>query len=43
MKRQGAERIQKALEGKTLQEQLAYWQKGTEELRERQKQLGRKA
>jgi len=32
MKRQGAEQVMKQLAGKTIQEQLEYWQKGTEEL-----------
>jgi len=32
MKRQGAEQVMKRLEGKTILEQLEYWQKGTEEL-----------
>ena len=32
MKRQGAEQVMKQLEGKSLQEQLEYWQKGTEDL-----------
>lgn len=39
MKREGAERIRKELEGKTLQEQLDSWQKGTEELRDLQHKL----
>jgi len=39
MKRQGAERVMNQLEGKSLQEQLEYWQKGTEDL----KRLQRKA
>ena len=33
MKRRGADRVRKRLEGKTLKEQLEYWQKGTRELR----------
>jgi len=32
MKRQGAEQVMKELEGKSLREQLDYWQKGTEDL-----------
>ncbi len=39
MKRQGAEQVMKRLEGKTVQEQLEYWQKGTEELITRQQSL----
>jgi exonuclease VII small subunit len=39
MKRQGAERVMKQLEGKSLKEQLEYWQKGTEDLRRLQKKL----
>lgn len=39
MKRLGAEQVMKRLEGKTLQEQLEYWQKGTEELKRHQRSL----
>ena len=39
MKRQGAEQVMKRLEGKTVQEQLEYWRKGTEELKKRQQAL----
>jgi hypothetical protein len=39
MKRQGAERVMKRLEGKSPQEQLEYWQMGTEELRKLQERL----
>ncbi|MDI6448959.1 hypothetical protein [Anaerobaca lacustris] len=39
MKRQGAEQVMKRLEGKTLQEQLEYWQQGTEELKRHQRNL----
>jgi exonuclease VII small subunit len=39
MKRQGAERVMKQLEGKSLQEQLEYWQQGTEDLKELQRKL----
>lgn len=39
MKRQGAERVMEQLKGKSLQEQLEYWQKGTEDLKRRQFQL----
>jgi hypothetical protein len=37
MKRRGAELVQKQLEGKSLDEQLEYWQNGTEELKKLQK------
>lgn len=33
MKRQGAEQVTKQLEGRSLQEQLEYWQRGTEDLK----------
>jgi hypothetical protein len=39
MKRQGAEQVMKQLEGKTIPEQLEYWRKATEELKERQRRL----
>mgnify|MGYP001271655668 CR=1 FL=1 len=39
MKRQGAERVMKQLEGKSVQEQLEYWQTGTEDLRILQQRL----
>jgi exonuclease VII small subunit len=39
MKRKGAERVLKQLEGKSLQEQLEYWQKGTEDLKRLQRKL----
>jgi exonuclease VII small subunit len=39
MKRQGAERVMRQLEGKSLQERLEYWQKGTEDLKELQERL----
>lgn len=42
MKREGAERVLKQLEGKSLQEQLEYWQKGTEDLRKHQQELRQK-
>jgi hypothetical protein len=38
MKRRGAELVRKQLEGKTLEQQLKYWQKGTSELKKLQKQ-----
>jgi hypothetical protein len=34
MKRQGAELVRKQLEGKSLKQQLEYWKKGTEQLKE---------
>jgi hypothetical protein len=37
MKRRGAEKVQKQLEGKTFEEKLTYWQNGTKELRKLQK------
>ncbi len=43
MKRQGAERVMKQLEGKSVQEQLEYWQKGAGDLnrlRQRLKKRG---
>lgn len=39
MKRQGAERVTKQLEGKSLREQLEYWQRGTENLKQLQRKL----
>jgi hypothetical protein len=39
MKRRGAELVRQKLEGKTLEQQLKYWQKGTEDLRKLQIQL----
>ena len=39
MKRDGAELVRKQLEGKSFEEQLEYWRKGTEELRELQAQV----
>ncbi len=39
MKHQGAEQVMKKLEGKSLQEQLEYWQKGTEDLTRLQQRL----
>ena len=38
MKRQGAEKVQQELAGMTLEEEVAFWQSGTEELRQRQRQ-----
>jgi hypothetical protein len=42
MKRQGAELVREQLEGKSLKQQLKYWQKGTENLRKLQIQLKEK-
>lgn len=39
MKREGAEQVMSRLAGKTLQEQLEYWQRGTEELKKHQQTL----
>ncbi len=39
MKRQGAEQVMKQLAGKTVQEQLEYWERGTEQLKKRQQSL----
>ncbi len=36
MKRRGAELVRKRLEGKSFEEQLEYWRKGTEELKKLQ-------
>lgn len=42
MKRCGAERVRKQLEGKSFEQQLEYWQKGTEDLKRLQKQAREK-
>ncbi|MFZ2148548.1 MAG: hypothetical protein WAV28_15140 [Sedimentisphaerales bacterium] len=42
MKRQGAEIIRKELEGKSFEQQLEYWQKGTIELKKLQQKLRKK-
>jgi hypothetical protein len=42
MKRQGAELVREQLEGKSLEQQLKHWQKGTEDLRKLQIQLKEK-
>ena len=39
MKRQGTDQVMKQLEGKSFQEQLEYWQKGTEDLKKLQQEL----
>ena len=41
MKRQEAERVMKQLEGKSFQEQLEYWKKGTEDLKSSRTNLKR--
>lgn len=38
MKRRGAELVRKQLEGKSFEQQLEYWQKGTQNLKEIQTQ-----
>ena len=38
MKRQGAEFVQKQLEGMSIAQKLEYWKKGTEKLKKLQKQ-----
>ena len=42
MKRQGAELVRQQLKRKSLEQQLKYWQKGTENLRKLQIQLKEK-
>ena len=37
MKRRGAERVMKLLEGKTFEEKLKFWKNGTQELKKMQK------
>ena len=37
MKRRGGELVRKKLEGKTLKQQLKFWKKGTDELKEIQR------
>ncbi len=41
MQHRGGQRIMERLKGMTLEEELAYWKKGTEELRKRQKKVRR--
>ena len=36
MKRRGAELVRKQLEGKSFEQRLEYWQKGTEDLKKLQ-------
>ncbi len=42
VKRRGAELVHKQLEGKSFEQQLEYWQKGTDQLKELQKQAKEK-
>lgn len=42
MKRRGAEWVRKMLEGKSLEQQLEYWRKGTKDLKKLQKQARQK-
>jgi hypothetical protein len=42
MKRRGAELVHKQLEGKSFEQQFEYWQKGTDQLKELQKQAREK-
>jgi len=42
MKRKGAERIYSELKDKTVEEQIEYWRKGTEELKKRIEERKRK-
>jgi hypothetical protein len=37
MKRRGAERVRRQLAGKSLEEKLKFWKKGTDDLRKLQK------
>jgi hypothetical protein len=39
MQHRGGEQVLKELEGKSLAEQLEFWQKGTEDLKRRQQEL----
>lgn len=39
MKHRGADKVQQAIEGMTLEEELAFWAEGTRELLARKKQL----
>ena len=43
MQHRGGEQVMKELEGKSLQEQLEYWRKGTEDLRRSQEKLKQKS
>jgi hypothetical protein len=39
MKREGSARVLKNLIGKTIEEQLQYWQRGTRDLRRHQRRI----
>ena len=39
MKRAGAELVRKQLEGKSFEQQLKYWQKGTKDLKKLQEKI----
>jgi hypothetical protein len=39
MKREGGARVLKNLQGKSTEEQLRYWQRGTDDLRRRQRRI----
>jgi hypothetical protein len=39
MKRKGGARVLKNLQGKSTEEQLRYWQKGTDDLRRHQRRI----
>ncbi len=43
LQHRGGEQIMRQLEGESLQEQLEYWQKGTEDLKRHQQELRQKA
>jgi hypothetical protein len=42
MKQAGGSGVLKNMEGKTTEEQLRYWQRGTDDLRRRQREIRRK-
>jgi hypothetical protein len=42
MKREGGARVLKNLQGKTTEEQLRYWQRGTDDLRMHQRKIRRR-
>ena len=39
MKREGGARVLKNLQGKSTEEQLCYWQRGTDDLRRHQRRI----
>ena len=39
MKQQGAEKVQQELAGMTREEEIAFWQHGTEQLKQQQRQV----